>query len=151
MGTSRRTTTDTILNAIAAVIIATCVIGWATILVLGNFVREAGPPVHATPTETTGPEPTAIVWVATVRQCADGWPSPSIGRRGACSHHGGVITIYQSSPGALRTFCPPAGHPDTLERARQLLTLDNTVDCDFGQTPAPQPTRSDNWAVTAPE
>ena len=22
--------------------------------------------------------------------CRDGWPSPSIGRRGACSHHGGV-------------------------------------------------------------
>lgn len=23
--------------------------------------------------------------------CADGWPSTSIGRRGACSHHGGVV------------------------------------------------------------
>lgn len=23
-------------------------------------------------------------------QCADGWPSLSIGRQGACSHHGGV-------------------------------------------------------------
>ena len=22
--------------------------------------------------------------------CRDGWPSPSIGRQGACSHHGGV-------------------------------------------------------------
>lgn len=25
------------------------------------------------------------------RQCADGWGSQSIGRRGACSHHGGVV------------------------------------------------------------
>jgi hypothetical protein len=23
-------------------------------------------------------------------RCADGWRSPSIGRQGACSHHGGV-------------------------------------------------------------
>jgi len=26
------------------------------------------------------------------RECADGWRSPSIGRQGACSHHGGVVT-----------------------------------------------------------
>lgn len=26
-------------------------------------------------------------------QCADGWASPSIGRQGACSHHGGVDSI----------------------------------------------------------
>jgi hypothetical protein len=25
-------------------------------------------------------------------RCRDGWPSPSIGRQGACSHHGGVGT-----------------------------------------------------------
>ncbi|TEP82022.1 hypothetical protein IPC70_09145 [Pseudomonas aeruginosa] len=25
------------------------------------------------------------------QQCADGWQSHSIGRRGACSHHGGVV------------------------------------------------------------
>lgn len=25
------------------------------------------------------------------RECSDGWGSPSIGRRGACSHHGGVV------------------------------------------------------------
>lgn len=26
--------------------------------------------------------------------CADGWHSPSIGRSGACSHHGGVHQPY---------------------------------------------------------
>ena len=25
-------------------------------------------------------------------RCRDGWPSPSIGRQGACSHHGGVAS-----------------------------------------------------------
>jgi len=29
--------------------------------------------------------------VNTYTQCADGWPSPSIGHMGACSHHGGVV------------------------------------------------------------
>jgi len=32
-------------------------------------------------------------------RCADGWPSHSIGHRGACSHHGGVVggnAIYKS-------------------------------------------------------
>lgn len=30
--------------------------------------------------------------VYSYQECADGWPSPSIGRQGACSHHGGVVT-----------------------------------------------------------
>ena len=30
--------------------------------------------------------------VRSYRTCADGWDSPSIGRQGACSHHGGVVT-----------------------------------------------------------
>jgi hypothetical protein len=30
--------------------------------------------------------------VYSFRQCADGWPSQSIGIQGACSHHGGVVT-----------------------------------------------------------
>lgn len=28
-----------------------------------------------------------------IKECADGWHSHSIGRRGACSHHGGVVTV----------------------------------------------------------
>nr|VFJ77486.1 MAG: hypothetical protein BECKFW1821C_GA0114237_112510 [Candidatus Kentron sp. FW] len=31
------------------------------------------------------------VGLGTHRSCADGWISPSIGKQGACSHHGGVI------------------------------------------------------------
>lgn len=30
--------------------------------------------------------------------CSDGWASPSIGRQGACSHHGGVGYIEAASP-----------------------------------------------------
>lgn len=30
--------------------------------------------------------------VSSYQACADGWGSPSIGRAGACSHHGGVVT-----------------------------------------------------------
>lgn len=33
-------------------------------------------------------------------RCRDGWPSPSIGRQGACSHHGGV----SSSPLLFELF-----------------------------------------------
>jgi hypothetical protein len=29
-------------------------------------------------------------WIEGPAVCADGWPSQSIGRQGACSHHGGV-------------------------------------------------------------
>src|SRR5262245_9638961 len=37
-----------------------------------------------------------VIWVTilesgTTRSCADGWMSRSIGRQGACSHHGGVV------------------------------------------------------------
>lgn len=38
------------------------------------------------------PPPSPIV-------CNDGWPSPSIGRLGACSHHGGVS--YSNSPNQI--------------------------------------------------
>jgi hypothetical protein len=30
-------------------------------------------------------------------RCADGWQSPSIGKRGACSHHGGVISGFSDN------------------------------------------------------
>lgn len=29
-------------------------------------------------------------------QCADGWLSPSIGKRGACSWHGGVVSFFDT-------------------------------------------------------
>ena len=42
--------------------------------------------------------------IGTYRGCADGWASTSIGKQGACSHHGGVETflnIYGTSSLAI--------------------------------------------------
>ncbi|NEC03421.1 hypothetical protein [Streptomyces anulatus] len=74
---------------------------------------------------------TPIQWQPAGQTCADGWISGSIGKRGACSHHGGVVTVYESTPGGLTTICLPVGHPKTLERARQLAGTARTVPCDF--------------------
>ncbi|MFJ1900424.1 hypothetical protein [Streptomyces sp. NPDC088115] len=78
-------------------------------------------------------------------QCSDGWPSHSIGKRGACSYHGGVITLYHSSLGDLATLCGPANQPETLERAQALMTAAGVVDCDYGQTPEPTSTPTGAW------
>ncbi len=50
--------------------------------------------------------------------CADGWPSQSIGKQGACSHHGGVVggnAVYE-----LRTVPAVAGvmAPDRIDWGR---------------------------------
>ncbi|MGW0122527.1 hypothetical protein [Streptomyces sp. NPDC003327] len=48
----------------------------------------------------------AAVWfvsMPTTTSCRDGWGSPSIGQRGACSHHGGVAW---GSPSATLHFEP---------------------------------------------
>lgn len=114
------------------------VAGWILLIILGNFVwdkdkTDAAPSPSPTPTETATP----ITWPTITRQCRDGWGSPSIGRPGACSWHGGVITIYHSSLGNLATLCPPTFQAKTLERATDLLASDGTVDCDYGQSPNP--------------
>ena len=33
-----------------------------------------------------------LYFLGTTKSCADGWESYSIGKMGACSHHGGVVT-----------------------------------------------------------
>lgn len=42
---------------------------------------------------TARDSPPDVAWVSMPGppRCADGWISPSIGRQGACSHHGGVV------------------------------------------------------------
>lgn len=39
------------------------------------------------------------------RTCADGWNSPSIGKQGACSWHGGVVTRERETPREMTTTC----------------------------------------------
>ncbi len=41
--------------------------------------------------------------------CEDGWHSPSIGRQGACSHHGGVNNDPQNAVGFLSFLSGIAG------------------------------------------
>ncbi|MFD7867979.1 hypothetical protein [Streptomyces sp. NPDC059783] len=119
-------------------------LGWITLIIWGNLFwdhddeKATEPAAKPSPTEPSTP----ITWPTITRQCRDGWNSPSIGQPGACSWHGGVITIYHSSLGNLATLCPPVGQPTTLERAQALLAADGTVDCDFGQTPGPAPLAS---------
>ncbi|MDX5526103.1 hypothetical protein PV677_36145 [Streptomyces sp. DE06-01C] len=121
--------------------LATCTVlffaGLGTIAILGNTVwkndNKPAPAatVSATATPRAVPSGTPIQWRYIGQACADGWPSTSIGKRGACSHHGGVVTVYQSTPGDLTTQCHPYGHPKTLERAQQLAGTTRTVPCDF--------------------
>jgi hypothetical protein len=135
---------DRVLLAVQVVmltLVALIACGWILLIILGNFVWDTDDSKNAadnkpspTPTETGTP----ITWPTITQQCRDGWGSPSIGRPGACSWHGGVITIYHSSLGNLATLCPPSYQAKTLERANALLAADGTVDCDYGQSPNPQ-------------
>lgn len=49
-----------------------------------DYDVEAASRIQETPTEVTGVE------MPSGAHCQDGWSSSSIGRQGACSHHGGV-------------------------------------------------------------
>ncbi|MEJ8662324.1 hypothetical protein [Streptomyces sp. MS1.AVA.4] len=121
-----RRNVSVIATWLAYALIACFAIGWATLIIVGNLVWETDDPK---PPAYTPPEPTRITWMYQDTVCADGWDSPSIGRRGACSHHGGVIDVYVSSTGNLHTTCPPRLQPGTLERARQLADASGLVQC----------------------
>jgi hypothetical protein len=62
-----------------------------------------------------------VTWTYVEAACSDGWRSPSIGRRGACSHHGGVVTVWAGSDGS-RLRCRDGGPPS--RKAEQLRQLD---------------------------
>jgi hypothetical protein len=53
----------------------------------GDFIAEASR-IDQAPTEVSRVE------MPSAAHCSDGWPSTSIGRRGACSHHGGVVPAH---------------------------------------------------------
>ncbi|MGQ0466340.1 MAG: hypothetical protein ACT4QG_13580 [Sporichthyaceae bacterium] len=66
---------------------------------------------------TVPPAPT-ITWQFGGIGCADGWNSPSIGRRGACSHHGVVVTRWTGSDGT-ELACGSGRPPSGAEQLRQ--------------------------------
>lgn len=70
-------------------------------LVGAVLAEVSGPAVVRTitpsPAATYGPD---VFFTFQGHTCRDGWPSRSIGRQGACSHHGGVVAIYRGSDGS---------------------------------------------------
>ena len=78
---------------------AICVVGVPLYLVQFGVPTFHG---HPSPRLTPYPTPAGFVpvtWSITGYGCADGWASPSLGERGACSHHGGEVTVYLGSNG----------------------------------------------------
>ncbi|GGT58950.1 hypothetical protein GCM10010271_72930 [Streptomyces kurssanovii] len=119
-------------------------LGFAVLVVVGNLAwDDSGSEVAA----KSSPSPAGshpIRWLYDSSTCRDGWDSPSIGQRGACSQHGGVVSVYKSSPGGLYTRCDDAEfRPRTLERAEELADTDGWVGCTvypYG-TASPAPSR----------
>ncbi|TVZ90452.1 DUF3761 domain-containing protein [Streptomyces sp. BK340] len=106
---------------------------WAWLLFMGAFVWSHDKDPTPKPSASPAPAKTAILWQPYEATCRDGWGSPSIGRSGACSHHGGVVWYFKSSPGGLITDCPfPKFQPSTLERAEKLRdNASGLVQCDL--------------------
>lgn len=112
-------------------LVACILAGWALLVILGNFVWDKDDAGDAKPLPSATSASTPISWYLHDRRCRDGSGSSAIGRRGACSHHGGVVTYFISSVGSLTTTCPPRYQPRTLERARALKDTMGNVGCDF--------------------
>lgn len=77
------------------------------------------------------PEPkakTLLQWQHQGSQCADGWPSTSIGRRGACSHHGGVVTRW-ATPDGFEVTCSTGLPPLTVEEWDAQMKLSGRIYC----------------------
>ncbi|MDQ0600129.1 hypothetical protein QF037_004474 [Streptomyces canus] len=63
----------------------------------GDDDDEGPPDGSATPSATFTP----VRWTYQGDECADGWSSDSIGRQGACSHHGGVVSVFEGADGTV--------------------------------------------------
>lgn len=112
-----------------AICTAAFVLGMLTIAVLGHTVWDH----NGTGRKPTPPGPTAsistpISWTFQGSTCSDGWPSRSIGRRGACSHHGGVVSLWISD-GGTKARCRSVGLPRTAELLKEQLHRFGRVVC----------------------
>lgn len=71
---------------------------------------------------TAPSRPAGWFWRVVDVRCADGWPSQSIGRQGACSWHGGVVTVWRNDVRGLTVACHDGYPPDfttAVEQARE--------------------------------
>lgn len=68
------------------------------------------------------PHPPVVTWMRGGSLCVDGWQSPSIGERGACSWHHGVGARFVASNGDVLICDKDETHPPTTyeEQFRQL-------------------------------
>jgi hypothetical protein len=85
------------------------------------------PPASSEPPPTTY---TPIRWTYQGYGCADGWLSDSIGRPGACSHHGGVVSEYEGDDGTI-LLCGNDEHPPGPEEQQQQIEDYGRLDCAF--------------------
>lgn len=69
--------------------------------------------------EATASAVPVIEWTYQHTECADGWHSPSIGTQGACSWHGGVVSVYEGSDGTTLVCTdgsPPRGRDEQVKQ-----------------------------------
>lgn len=80
----------------------------------------------AVPSPSASPV-TPINWTYQGATCRDGWPSPSIGKRGACSHHGGVAGSWLAEDGT-EVICLSTP-PRTQELLAELIRHYGRIAC----------------------
>lgn len=94
-----------------------CYLAFMAALFVGSYFFS-GADDSPSYTPAPAPSPTGVyasyepvTWSYSGAQCSDGWPSSSIGHQGACSHHGGVVSVWQGSDGTMLTCrgMPPIG------------------------------------------
>lgn len=80
--------------------------------------------------ETPSPAYTPVRWTYQGYGCADGWSSDSIGRPGACSHHGGIVDVYEGDDGTVLR-CGDDEHAPGPEEQRQRIEDYGRISCAF--------------------
>jgi hypothetical protein len=73
---------------------------------------------------------TPVHWTYQGYECADGWPSDSIGRQGACSHHRGVVSVFEGDDGTVLR-CGDDEHAPRPEEQQQQIDDYGRVACVF--------------------
>jgi hypothetical protein len=64
-----------------------------------------------------------VTWTYVGMTCADGWGSPSIGKQGACSHHGGVVSVFLGGDGT-KLVCGDGRTPPRTKAEQERLFRD---------------------------
>lgn len=125
---ARRTTpkansADRLVVYLLAVVIVLLIAGVASAVIGGVEHPTAQPTTTSVGSVAPLPQITPQTWTYVESTCADGWRSPSIGRRGACSHHGGVVLVFRGNLGDLVRCGARRVPPDAREQAQMMRDL----------------------------